>query len=33
VPHYSFNRFCNSGGKRQHEGCIGRAHCTCDYCF
>jgi len=33
VPHYALNRYCNSGGKRQHEGCIGKEHCTCDRCF
>jgi hypothetical protein len=33
VAHYSLNRYCNSGGKRQHDGCIGKEHCTCDHCF
>ena len=31
--HYSSNH-CESGGPRQHAGCIGQdPHCTCDRCF
>jgi hypothetical protein len=31
-PHFSSDR-CESFGQRQHAGCRGHAHCTCDGCF